>query len=403
MSAKRTAIFNQGRGKQHGAVLMIMLVIMIVGIAAILVNSLSSATLKNARQKNTADALAQAKDALLGRAVSDSNMPGSLPCPDTNDDGSAELLSGNNCPSYIGRLPWKTLGLPDLRDGSGERLWYALSPAFRDDNSAQPLNSNTKGTLLVYNTDGVSLQTQAGYNAVAVIFSPGSALGSQTRNTVAQQNSAANYLDIANGQNNSSASGPFIAGTQSATFNDQFLYITTKDLIPLVEQRVAGEVKRALTDYYTANGYYPWADTVAQSADYDSNDGLNRGWLPDSAAISGSYPTPNWAAGSPPQWFFDNQWYSLIYYSVAKSYTKNPLSCYSCNSSTLSVDGVSGVRALFFMPGTPIGTLVRSVTTLPDYLEDSQNNDDANDLYVTPTSQAQDRDRLYQFSSIWTP
>jgi len=61
----------------------------------------------------------------------------------------------------------------------------------------------------------------------------------------------------------------------------------------------------------------------------------------------------------------------------------------------LSVDGE--VQYLFFMPGTPIGTLVRSVTdtTLSDYLEDSENNDDANDLYVTPTSKALDRDRLY--------
>ena len=400
MSAKRTAIFNQGQGQQRGAVLMIMLVIMVMGIAAVLISSLSTTALKNARQETTSNALAQAKDALIGRAVSDSNMPGSLPCPDTNDDGSAELLSGNNCPSYIGRLPWKTLGLPDLRDGSGERLWYALSPAFRDDNSAQPLNSNTKGTLLVYNTDGVSLQTQAGYNAVAVIFSPGSALGSQTRNTVAQQNSAANYLDIANGQNNSSASGPFIAGTQSATFNDQFLYITTKDLIPLVEQRVAGEVKRALTDYYTANGYYPWADSVAQSADYNSNEGLNRGWLP---YLSSTPSSPaEWCCTSFPAWFYNNEWYKLIYYSVAEYYTPNRFD-FGCSTCKLTVDSTNGVRVLFFMPGTPIGTLTRSLTSLPDYLEDTANNDDSNDLYVTPTSQALDRDRLYWLpsSSIW--
>jgi len=379
---------------------MIMLVIMVMGIAAVLISSLSTTALKNARQETTSNALAQAKDALIGRAISDSNMPGSLPCPDTNDDGSAELLSGNNCPSYIGRLPWKTLGLPDLRDGSGERLWYALSPAFRDDNSAQPLNSNTKGTLLVYNTDGVSLQTQAGYNAVAVIFSPGSALGSQTRNTVAQQNSAANYLDIANGQNNSSASGPFIAGTQSATFNDQFLYITTKDLIPLVEQRVAGEVKRALTDYYTANGYYPWADSVAQSADYNSNEGLNRGWLP---YLSSTPSSPaEWCCTSFPAWFYNNEWYKLIYYSVAEYYTPNRFD-FGCSTCKLTVDSTNGVRVLFFMPGTPIGTLTRSLTSLPDYLEDTANNDDSNDLYVTPTSQALDRDRLYWLpsSSIW--
>ena len=114
------------QARQRGAALMLMLVIVVMGIAAALVGSLSTTALKNARQETTAVALAQAKDALIGRAVSDNNMPGSLPCPDTNDDGSAELLSGNDCPSYIGRLPWKTLDLPDLRDGSGERLWYAL-------------------------------------------------------------------------------------------------------------------------------------------------------------------------------------------------------------------------------------------------------------------------------------
>lgn len=398
MSAKRTAIFNQDRGKQHGAVLMIMLVIMIVGIAAILVNSLTSSTVKTARQENTSAALAQAKDALIGYAVSDPNRPGELPCPDFNNDGMITLAdySGSNCQSLIGRLPWITLGLPDLRDGSGEHLWYAISNSFHANGSAI-LNSNTKGTLLVYSADGLSLQTQAGYNAVAVIFSPGSPLSTQTRNTVTQQNSAANYLDLANSRNNASASGPFIAGAQSATFNDQLLYITTKDLIPLVEQRVAGEVKRALTNYYTVNGYYPWADSVPASSDYDSNEGLNRGWLP---YLSSTPSSPaEWCCTSFPAWFYNNEWYKLIYYSVAKNYTANPSYCYyygSCSSSsTLSVDGVSGVRALFFMPGTPIGTLVRTVTTLSHYLEDSQNNDDNDDSYVTPTSQAQDRDRLY--------
>ena len=401
MPARCIAIFKHGRRGQRGAVLLIMLVLLLVGIAAVLINSLTAAAAKNARQRTTSDVLAQAKDALLGRAVSDNNMPGSLPCPDTNDDGSAELLSGNNCPSYIGRLPWRTLQLPELRDGSGEHLWYALSPAFRDDNSAEPLNSNTKGTLLVYGPDGLTLQTQAGYSAVAVIFSPGSPLASQARNTTAQQNDPANYLDIANGRNNASPigtsnPGPFIAGTQSSTFNDQLLLITTQDLIPLLEERVAGEVKNALNKYHLANGYYPWADDITATADYHANAGLNRGWLPDDASTCCSPTTPNWVLGSPPQWFFDNQWYTLIYYSVMGNGQPSP--CNSCTSFMLAV-GAQSAQTLFFMPGTPIGTLVRSATTLSDYLEDSQNNDNADDSYITPTSKAKDRDRLYWLSS----
>ena len=161
----------------------------------------------------------------------------------------------------------------------------------------------------------------------------------------------------------------------------------------MVEQRVAGEVKRVLTNYFNDSGCncYPWADTVPTAADYDANYGLNRGWLPYTALPfdwSGTYRLPDW--------FMQNDWYKLIYYSVAQNYTQVPGDCYSCIDSTLRVDGVSGTRALFFMPGPPIGTLTRTVTNLAHYLEDGENSDDANDRYVTPTSQAKDRDRLYR-------
>jgi len=252
----------------------------------------------------------------------------------------------------------------------------------------------------VYGPDGVTLQTQANYSAVAVIFSPGSPLPSQTRNTAAQQNDPANYLDSVNGRNNAIANGPFIAGTVSSAFNDQLLLITTHDLIPLLEKRVAAVVKKALKDYYLAsdafpaNRYYPWADVITSVASYSANAGTNRGWLPDVASTCCSPSTIDWVAGSPPQWFFDNQWYTLIYYSVAPS-----LTIYH-SGLMLNVNGLAG-RALFFMPGTYSGT--RAIDILSEYLEDSQNNDNSNDTYITPTSKALDRDRIYWLSSssIW--
>ncbi len=379
---------------------MLMLIIVVLGVSAFLINSLNKPGQNIERAKITADALAQAKDTLLGKSITYTDYPGSLPCPDTDNDGMSDAGGGSECPSYIGRLPWQTLGIADLRDASGERLWYALSRNFRRYTSVLPLNSNTKGTLTIYQSDGTTLQTQSGYDAVAVIFSPGSPVGSQTRNTAAEQNSAANYLDTANGRNNASATGPYVIGEKSDTFNDQMLFITTQTLMPLVEKRVATELKQALTSYYTANGYYPWADTLPFAVDYDANFAENRGWIPNDVSPGG---TPDWVTGSPAAWFFNNEWYKLIYYSVARNYTSSPGSCGSCTATTLSVDGTSGVRMLFFMPGTPIGTLVRNVTSLPDYLEDSQNRDDANDSYVIPTSQALDRDRLYWLSSssVW--
>src|SRR3989338_1154699 len=77
---------------QRGAALIIMLVIVVMGAASILVSSLSTTAVKNARQETTSAALAQAKEALIGYAVTYSDMNtgdthGYLPCPDVNETG----------------------------------------------------------------------------------------------------------------------------------------------------------------------------------------------------------------------------------------------------------------------------------------------------------------------------
>src|SRR5690348_14815456 len=88
------------------------------------------------RDRVTERALAQAREALIAyaaeRPIDAAVGPGYLPCPDADDDGWAESTCGSlsghlGQAERLGRLPWKTLGLPDLRDGSGERLWYAVS------------------------------------------------------------------------------------------------------------------------------------------------------------------------------------------------------------------------------------------------------------------------------------
>ncbi len=277
MSVKRTALFNQDRGKQHGAALMVMLVIMIMGAAAILVSTLNSSALKLARDTSAADALVQAKNALIGRAVADSSSPGSLPCPDTNGDGSAELFSGSDCPSYIGRLPWKTLGLPDLRDGAGEQLWYALSPNFRDYISANPINSDTQGTL---NISGAN----AANSIIAIVFAPGSTLSGQNRSTttaacttlgtpVPGNQCATNYLEGSNA-NLSTAGAPNSAYQSAATssnFNDRMLVINHDQLFQPVETRIAREAKNCLDAYALSSANkYPWAAPATDTSNIGS-------------------------------------------------------------------------------------------------------------------------------------
>ena len=331
------------------------------------------------RTERTQAALVEARDALIGRAASDTNRPGSLPCPDTDNDGSAQLFAGSDCPSYIGRLPWRTLGLPDLRDAYGERLWYALFPSFRDNSAGGLLDVDTKGGLTVYR-DSASIILTA--EAVAVVFAPGPAVAGQVRDT-ANVNNPANYLDVIGGISNSVAAGPFISAATSPSFNDRLLVITTADLMPVVEKRVAREMLDLLTEYRTNSGCgcYPWA---ANNFDDDSVDGRRRGGVP----IENALPE-NWGSGAipnvPSYMIGSDEWGKRFYYAVARDKTATP------SAGTLTVDGASK-DVVLLTPG-PAGAS-RPSTNLTDYLDDTENSDN-DDVFQTPSSTAYARDRIY--------
>jgi len=347
-----TLCAHSGLSRQRGAAFIVMLVILIMGVAAFLVSSLSSIALQAKRDEVTANALKQAKEALIGYAASvvitnpsaASPRPGNLPCPDINNDGSAEPSCSGNA---IGRLPWKTLGLPDLRDSNGERLWYAVSINFKKSpvtpctapGQSGCLNSNSSGTITVHASDGSLLNDGSTNNgAVAVVIAPGEVLIRQGETlpqnrscsinvdcdsadictasppTLTPKCNAANYLDIFNDYldkinsnlphtllnednanfANSSASDGFIQGrikihdsihnTDNVIINDQILVITQDNIMQAVQRRVAGEVKQCLSEY--ANdpqnmGRYPWA---VLPGDYPSYlDGVDHlfGRIPD--------------------------------------------------------------------------------------------------------------------------
>jgi type II secretory pathway pseudopilin PulG len=404
--------------RQLGQAFLLVVLLLVVGIGALIFSLASRSKVDIERDRITAEALAQARQALIGRAVADINRPGSLVCPDTDDDGSAELMSGSDCPSYIGRLPWRTLGLSDLRDGEGERLWYALSNRFRDDDSAMPINSDTKGNRTVYSgSTAVALTAEA----VAVVFAPGGVTGAQNRSctvgvdctasgqcttspaSLTPKCNPANYLDATGGANNATTAGPFISAPRTSTFNDRLLVITTAELMPPVEQRVARELRAILMSYKAAVGAYPWADCT----DGESDAGANRGRIPWQKA----YPEDWGSSGAPnlPSWFNNNNWSWVIYYTVGKNYLEGGGS--SCSTdpnwgcepgqTSLSVNGVWGKEVVFIMTGPagasrPLGTIGDcNPTYWQAYLEDPENNDVSNDRYVTPASTAYARDRLY--------
>lgn len=389
--------------RQNGsALLIVMLVVMMLGIW--LFSGMPQSHSGNSEEHN-ASVLAAAKAALIGRAVREDNRPGSLPCPNTDNDGMADLFHGSDCPAYVGRLPWKTLGLPDPRDAHGERFWYVLSRNFRDHPSAEPINSDTKGTLKVFAADGVTDLTPAGSEAVALIFAPGVALGNQIRDAVAAACAATgtrisrnlcadNYLDSAHGFDNASPIGPFIQGEQSGTFNDQILIIRAKDIMPLVEKRVAKDLRGWLASYRLEHGYYPYPARydACSASQCDSDAAVCRGRIPLNAEAAGT------EAFTLLPWFIKNQWYREIYYSVGADSLKSSANLDPPCGHRLVVSG-EPVDMVFFTPGTPTGAIVRPNDTLSDYLEDNENRDGwsagANDVYVAPTSILNDRDRIY--------
>ena len=297
--------------------------ILLLGIAGIAF-ALSFAAAGTAAQRDrlTQRALAQAREALVAyavdRAISDEVGPGYLPCPDLDDDGWAESTCGSMSgdtgqAQRLGRLPWKTLGLPDLRDGSGERLWYAVSSKYKGllncgvsracvdmspDSALGTISVRDRsGVLLHDGTIGEPYRANEG-GALAVILAPGDPLtrlradgtpGAEQRRDCASgdcdlagrcitdppQRAArcdpVNYLDNAPagafpGEDNADfvdrndaagrarnsngfVQGPVTLPDGRVAVNDRVAVISYRDVMPRIMARVALEVARCLRDY----------------------------------------------------------------------------------------------------------------------------------------------------------
>ena len=294
--------------QQRGIALIVVLVLLGLLVGVLVVGFTGDLARQNKKGQQTADSLAKAKEALIGRAASDINRPGSLPCPDIDNDGSAEspVAYGGVCPSYIGRFPWRTLGVPDLRDGSGERLWYALTANFRDHPTGGVLNSDTPGQLNIVGTAPAS-------NVIAIVFAPGPVVGSQVRDG-ANQNNVTNYLE--GGNETGIATNTFVTGQPTDAFNDALLPITSDALFPVVEMRVLREMRNALVVYRSniLHPYFPGANPYTDGT-YSCNYLTYQGRLPLNINL-GCAALADWGTDLP-VWFGTNNWQNVTYYVVS--------------------------------------------------------------------------------------
>lgn len=284
-----------GGNFQHGGALLVMLVILVMGITTVFITSLSGTAISNKRNLTTSDALARAKDALIGFAISygdthpvDPLQPrdtaGYLPCPDTN--GSNGEGSSNTCGSAgsnsMGRLPWRSLELSNLFDGQQECLWYAVSGNYKNNPKyGGSMNWDTAAQLQVFDSNRNELE--AG-EVVAVILAPGAPLSTNsdrsgtTAPSCRGNYTASAYLDIdtTHDINNADISAAeFIMphdhrdanGNITLSTNDQFVYITRQDIWAAAEKRIAREAKLCLDAYAASSGgKYPLATSVSISS-----------------------------------------------------------------------------------------------------------------------------------------
>jgi hypothetical protein len=312
----------------HGFTLVLVLLLLAASACALLSFELATSGAAMRRDTIGERALAQAREALIAyaadRPISASVGPGYLPCPDLDDDGWAESTCGSLAgesgqASRLGRLPWKTLGLPDLRDGHGERLWYAVSTKHKGllncgasracvdmspDSAIGTVSVRDAGGTLIHDGTSTDLYKVDRAGALAVVIAPGARLNEQKRECAPSECDAAgvclldppqrvskcnpaNYLDRAPAgsyaaENNAGfidrssdgfIQGPVLAPDGSLAVNDRLAAISYRDVMPRVMRRVALEVAHCLA-YYASRpenaGRYPTPTPLAQQDSPDS-------------------------------------------------------------------------------------------------------------------------------------
>jgi len=268
---------------QQGAAALIMLIILVLGASYLFVSELNRSSLQTERNKITAAALAQAKEAVLGYALANQRTPGGLAFPDRNGDGNYD--GDGDC--YTGAVsPGLLLGkLPSLNedgcfpvvaafnttplDAAGERIWFAASRnLFRGNSGNYPVITTTSlmattNWLRVSDGNGTLLSNQVAF----VLVAPGEVLHGQDRSSSAPN--AQNFLDSftvgAATYQNWNMANPLGFVTANAVndatnrFNDRLLYVTRDEFMSRLVDRVAGEIRLVLTAYYTTIGAYPVA------------------------------------------------------------------------------------------------------------------------------------------------
>jgi hypothetical protein len=396
MNTKR---YSATLNRQSGLAGWVMVALLTLIYAAALVGFTSYAARSErlTRDKRSQQALAQAKEALLGFAVGNPDR-GYLPCPadpalaGTATEGTM-LATCATASTRIGRLPWKSLGIEELTDGYGVPLWYAVSTNFTND--ATTINSVSVGTLSINGTGTYA----------AIVFSAAEPLPGQSRTaTVAtcattgtllrEDYCPANYLDVdsVSAISNADADATFVQ-TKGISFNDQLLSLAPQQFFTQVGNRVLRQVKACLTTYAAAaGGNFPWAHPVAlgqpdpsdKALSYADQNNQTIGRISDAPINSVGVTSVTWTADCPlpacatpgactatKNWSRD--WRELVFYAVDPASAPGGS---GVSSGALTVGTTPNVRAAVLLAGPVLAAEVRilanDLNTPSNYLEGNE-------------------------------
>lgn len=280
---------------QRGAALLVFLVLLVMGALTYIVNNQTSNSYVLLTNQKTADSLALAKAAVIAHALLQNN-PGRLVCPEdislisSANEGQA-LPSCSNTSPTIGRLPWRSLGMGDLRDGNNDRLWYIYSPGYQN----SPINSGVAAGL-----------TLNGKPVVAIVLSPGAVRSGQVRGLGVPGSG-----DYVEGEN-SNGDFAFVSFVNDPNGNDRALGISKDELFRALAGRVVAEIRgvdasNGLRRYHSVNGVLPWAAAVPGGSQIP---GLASGSIPENDLL---FPGSAFLLPPPPV-SNRNDWLKLVSY-----------------------------------------------------------------------------------------
>lgn len=306
------------RVRQQSGYALILMVLGLMGVGGVVIAGFTQQAKQDVEQQrylHNQRVLEEAKQALLMYAYNYPQIvpgrgPGRLPCPDTDTNGLGTPNPSADCEDglgngVVGRFPWGAVGMQfhDALDASGESLWYAVSKEFANFNALNSINSDSLGSITIYDQTGAVLydgNPLVGTGVAAVIIAPGPPIAldenddgiyeyAQVRGVPIERADPRNYLDtfndfvnntFINDENDSNDDGfilgpvyeddPNSAAFNTAVVNDQIIVVTTEELIEVAERSVFQTYRSALNQYQANIGItrYPWLDP------YNSDDGL---------------------------------------------------------------------------------------------------------------------------------